>query len=318
MLRTMLCVQDSSDTIRKEYEVNRKGIVASLLQGFRRSLLHRTLLWVILLIPALYAAGEGDQLPAWLQDRGVGTPTSMFGTYIETGELLFYPFFEYYLDNDMEYAPNEFGYELDEDYRGKYRASEGLVFLGYGITDNLAVEFEAAVIDASLETSPDDPTDIEHKIEESGLGDVQTQIDWRWLREAANRPEIFSYAEVVYPLSKGKDLIGTADWEIKTGTGLLRGFKWGTVTLRAALEYSREESKFELGEVALEYLKRLSSLWRLYVGIEGSQDEVELITEAQLHVGRRVFVKFNNAVGMTSKATDWAPEIGVMLSFPTR
>jgi hypothetical protein len=64
-------------------------------------------------------------LPTFLQDRGAGVPTSMFGTCVQQGELLIYPFFEYYLNNDGEYAPNDFGLGLDKDFRGRYRASEG-------------------------------------------------------------------------------------------------------------------------------------------------------------------------------------------------
>jgi len=45
---------------------------------------------------------------------------------------------------------------------------------------------------------------------------------------------------------------------------------------------------------------------------------VELITEAQWYLSDSVFAELNNAFGVTSKATDWAPEMGVMFSFPTR
>ena len=44
------------------------------------------------------------------------------------------------------------------------------------------------------------------------------------------------------------------------------------------------------------------------LGVEGTQDEVEFISEAQWHISDRVFLKLNNAVGLTSKAADWAPE----------
>ena len=90
---------------------------------------------------------------------------------------------------------------------------------------------------------------------------------------------------------------------------------FGTMTARLAVEYDRSEEKYELGEYALEYLKKISSRWRLYGGFEGSQDELELITEAQLHLNRNMLLKFNNAFGATAKATDWAPEIGIMFSF---
>ncbi len=266
--------------------------------------------------------GEGcvaqEDLPYYLKDRGTGVPTSMFATYARQGELLVYPFFEYYLDDDMEYSPSELGFGLDQDFRGRYRASEGLMFVGYGVTDRVAVELEVAVIEASLEKSADDTTSVPPKLTESGLGDVQTQVNWRWLEENDHRPEAFSYAEVVFPHHKDKVLIGTSDWEIKVGIGVIRGFRWGTLIGRAAVEYSRAEEKAELGEVAIEYVKRVSSLWRFYVGVEAAQDEVELIAEAQVHLGQHAFVKLNNGLGLTSKATDWAPEIGVMFSLPTR
>jgi hypothetical protein len=261
------------------------------------------------------ARAQGDELPVYLTDRGTGLPTSMFGTYIREGELLIYPFFEYYYDNDMEYKPAELGYGLDEDFLGKYRAAEGLIFVGYGITDWLAVELEAAVIKASLEKSGDDPSSTPGKIEESGTGDVEGQIRSRWIRENEGRPEVFSYFEAVAPQQKDKVLIGTPDWEFKLGTGFVKGFSWGTATFRVAVDYSKEESKLELGEYAVEYLKRLSSHWRVYAGIEGTQDEVELITEAQWHITERIYLKLNNAFGVTAKATDWAPEIGCVFSF---
>lgn len=261
------------------------------------------------------ARSATETLPAYLQDRGTGIPTSMFGTYVEQGELLIYPFFEFYRDKDAEYSPQEFGFDNPNDFRGRYRASEGLIFLGYGLTENVALESEAAVIDATQDKSPDDPSAMPAGFSESGLGDVQTQVDFRWLKETPGRPEAFSYVEVVYPLNKDKLLIGTGDWEFKAGTGLIKGFGWGTLTARAAFEYSRAEEKTELGEMAIEYLKRLSPAWRAYLGVEGTQDEVELITEAQWHLSQRMFVKLNSAFGLTSKATDWAPEIGIMFRF---
>jgi hypothetical protein len=189
-----------------------------------------------------------------------------------------------------------------------------LLFLGYGITDRLVIEIEAAYISASLEKSKEDLTDMPEKIEESGLGDVQTQIDYLWKKETVSSPGYYSFFEIVYPHNKDKKLIGTGDWEFKLGTGLIRGFKWGMLTARAAIEYSREENKIELGELAVEYLKRLSAHWRVYAGVEGTEDEIEFITEVQWHINDSIFFKFNNAFGITSKASDWAPEIGIMFS----
>ena len=145
--------------------------------------------------------------------------------------------------------------------------------------------------------------------------DVEAQLRWRWMRENASRPELFSYFETVFPLQKDKVLIGTQDWEYKLGFGVTKGFRFGTLTARIAGEYDRSEDETEFGEYAVEYLRKLSSRWRVYCGMEGSQDEVEAIAEAQLHLNRNMFCKFNTAFGATSKATDWAPEIGLVFSF---
>lgn len=258
-----------------------------------------------------------DAAGAWLDDRGTGVPTSMFGTYVRGGEWLIYPFFEYYRDDDFEYKPSELGFAGETDHRGRFRASEALIMIAHGLTDDLAFELEAAVIDASLTKAPDDRSGVAAKTSESGLGDVEGQIRWRWRRETAARPEFFSYAEVVVPHHRDKPLTGTSGWELKAGTGLIRGFRWGTLTVRGALEYSSASSShFDVGEYAVEYLKRLSPRWRLYLGVEGTQDEVAAIGELQWHIGRNVFAKFNSGFGLTSKATDWAPEVGIVFALP--
>jgi hypothetical protein len=46
--------------------------------------------------------------------------------------------------------------------------------------------------------------------------------------------------------------------------------------------------------------------------VEGTQDEVELLTEAQWHVRSNVFLKLNSGFGLTSKANDWSPELGIV------
>lgn len=258
-------------------------------------------------------------LPVYLRDRGEGLPTSMFGTYIRRGELIVYPFYEYYEDGDFEYKPEELGYAGAQDYRGKYEANEGLLFLSYGLGENLSIELEAAVISASFEKSPDDPSGVPPRIEESGLGDVEGQIRWRWRRENESRPELFSYFEAVVPNNQDQVLIGTPGWELKLGTGLVKGFGWGTLTARVAVDYSEASSShFDLGEYAVEYLKRLSPRFRVYLGLEGTQDELSLVTELQWHVSRNAFVRFNSGFGLTSKATDWTPELGILFTIPTR
>jgi hypothetical protein len=211
------------------------------------------------------------------RDRGEGVPVSMFGAYINAKELLVYPFFEYYRDRDYEYEPGELGYVATTEYRGRYRAREGLVFVAYGISENVAVEFEAATIKASLNKSNLDDSELPARLEESGLGDVEAQLRWRWKQETAFRPELFSYFETVFPFQRSKALIGTPGWEFKFGTGMTRGLSWGTITIRAAVANSG--GSFEPGEYAFEYLRRLSTRLRVFGAIEGSEDEVEFIAK---------------------------------------
>jgi hypothetical protein len=282
----------------------------------RKMLFPMCLVTAVTLLLCPHGIRAGNALPYYLADRGTGTPLSMFGTYIEKGQVVVYPFVEYYYDQDAEYSPAELGYELDEDFRGRYRALEGLIFLGYGITADLAVELEAAVISAKQYRSDDDPSDMPEKVEESGLGDVEGQLRWRFARETARRPEFFTYFETVFPLQENRKMIGTQFWEYKLGIGASKGFRLGTFTLRTAAEYSTEESKVEAGEYAVEYLKRVSKLFRFYIGVEGSEDEVELIADLQFHIIENAFIRVNNAFGVTSKATDYAPEFGVLFHFP--
>jgi hypothetical protein len=262
------------------------------------------------------AASEAQELPVYLRDRGAGVAMSQFGTYVREGELLVYPFVEWYYDSNLEYKPAELGYGVDQDFRGKYRATEGLLFLGYGLTSDVALELEAAVISARLEKSPQDPSAMPAVVKESGLGDVEAQIRWRFRREAPGRPELFTYFETVFPFQKRKKLIATPNYELKLGVGAIRGGPSGTWTLRAAAEYNAEERKFEPGEYAIEYLKRLTPAWRAVAVIEIDQlDEVALITEVQWRFRPRALLKVNNGLGLTPNATDFAPELGIMFWF---
>ena len=264
------------------------------------------------------AAWSSAQVPApYLAGRGPGIPTSLFGTYIRGGELLVYPFYEYTRNEDAEYKAEELGYGGgDVDWIGTEVEHEFLLFLAYGFSDSFAVELEGALYTkGSLETDPRDPTDIPAKLEESGLGDVEAQLRWRWSPETATRPELFSFFEVVFPLQDDYSLIGTTDWEFAQGFGAIKGFPWGTISARVAVKYEATEGKVEPGEYAFEYLHRVSESWRVVGSLEGEDDEMSLIGEAQWHLSRRAFVKLNCGFGITSKAPDVAPEVGVIFSF---
>ncbi|MDU8885643.1 hypothetical protein RXV94_05690 [Yeosuana sp. MJ-SS3] len=272
--------------------------------------------FLVALIGLLFGLGQSfcqDDDRNFLRDRGSnGIPTSMFGTYAEKGDIILYPFYEYYYDKDFEYEPFEFGYGSEIEYRSKYTAHEGLIYFGLGISDWVMVELEAAVISGKLEKSTDDTSQMPDEIKESGLGDVEGQVRWRYNMETLKKPEYFSYLEFVFPFTPDKPLTGTGDWEFKLGSGILKGFKFGTMTFRIAAEYDGAEDKFELGEMALEYLRKVNDWFRFYIGVEGTQDEWELINDLQFHIKSWMFIRVNNAIGITSKATDYAPELGVV------
>jgi hypothetical protein len=150
-------------------------------------------------------------------------------------------------------------------------------------------------------------------LEESGLSDVEGQIRWRWNHESASTPEFFSYFLSVFPTGEKNSLIGTSDWELKLGAGLIKGFGWGTITPGVAVEYAASEKTYAIA-YGFEYLKRLSDRARFFAMLEGADDEVALIPEIQWFFNPHAILKANVGFGLTSKAVDVAPEVGIMFS----
>jgi hypothetical protein len=258
---------------------------------------------------------DTKDLTPWLADRGRGMATSMFGTYVREHEWLVYTFYEYTKTTGFQYAPEELGFTGKQEFNGTLKEHEALLFVSHGFTDRLSFEFESALhADATFNKSPADLSGIPDPLKESGLGDTEGQLRWRWSEETEHRPEMFSYFELVLPLQKNKVLIGTQDWEYSLGFAAIKGHRWGTLTGRVALGYS--ESSVDVDEYAFEYLKRLSPRWRFYAAVEGHQtDELSAILEGQVRLGRHVLLKVNSGFGLTSKAADVAPEIGLLFSF---
>jgi hypothetical protein len=252
----------------------------------------------------------------WLYDRGDGVHNSMFGTYTRKNELQVYLFYEYTTNHDAEYKPEELGFVGTQDFRARRTDHEFLIFLAYGITDDLIVEFESALwTKATQHKASGDTSAMPSSLSEHGLGDTEGQIRWRFVHESAGVPEVLTFFEYVLPLQKERKLIGTQDWEFAIGLVFTKGFSWGTLSAKLSYSYDRAESKAEFGEYSIEYVKRLSDQWRIVLSVEGEQDEVEGIVEVQWMPAKNIMIKINNAFGITSKAADWAPEIGVLISF---
>jgi len=284
----------------------------------------RNIMWSVVLLSfvvggmllAAPAVSNAEELPSYLANRGRGVPTSLFGTYIEKGEFVVYPMFEYYSDKDEEYEPSEFGIPDNTEYFAETTENEFLIFFGYGLTEDIILEFEAAVYTSKeFNRDPDDLTGTPDKIEESGLGDVEGQVRWRWNHETETKPEYFSYFEYVLPLQEDDLIIGTQDWEFVLGFGAIKGLSWGNLTGRTSIAWDGGEKKVALSEYAVEYRKRMSSSWSVVAAIEGEDDEVSFIGETQNALSESATLKLNLGIGITAKATDFAPEVGVLFRF---
>ena len=284
----------------------------------RRLLLATVLLGAVLALPPQPASAA--EQPYYLYDRGDGIPTSLLGTYVRKGEFLAYSFYEYTRDSTHEYKPSEMGFtgpRASGDFFGKFEQHEFLLYFAYGFTDWLAVEFESAVYTtATLKKAKSDTSTMPNKLREDGLGDTEMQIRLRWLKEGDYWPEGDFFFETVFPLQSDKKLIGTQDWELSPGLVFTKGFgPIGTFAFRFAFTYTPKEGDFEFGEWAVEYIKRLSPNWLVALAFEGEQDEQSIIGEVQYNLSKNIVLKVNCGFGVTKKAPDFAPEIGLLFRF---
>jgi hypothetical protein len=257
-----------------------------------------------------------EDLPYYLKDRGKGVTMSLNAVYIQRGEFLVYPFYEYTKTPKEEYNGSELGYSGEANYLGKSVERESLLFLGYGITKNLAVEIEGALsLEKTFYKATNDKTSgIPHSIKEKGY-DLETQVRWRFLEETERQPELFLNFETDYPTDRNKYLIGATDWELGVGIGLVKGFSWGTLTPRVALGYNFGDKQLVVNEYAVEYLKRLSDSWRWVTMVECEDKSVTVFFEAQWFIRQNTYLKLNSGFGLTESAPSFAPEIGLAMSF---
>jgi hypothetical protein len=256
-------------------------------------------------------------LPQHLRDRGLGLPTSLPGTYVERGQLLLFPYVAYTRDANMEYQPSALGYgSQTDDYRGEYWSTQAQFFLAYGVTDWLALEVETSRIHARFDKAPSDTSAVPARIDETGLADFEAQLRVRVARERGSRPEVFASLEIIPPQQQGKTLIREAPLDVKGGIGIIRGYRWGTLTFRTTVEYNHDDQAWDLGETSLEYLKQVSSAARLLVAIEGGEggapDDYALVTGLRWRLRPGLFLKFDNALGLQSKATDLESQVGLL------
>lgn len=266
--------------------------------------------------PAPLAAEPADPLA----DRPEGIPTSLLGTYIRPRELLVYPFFEYTRHNKFEYKPSDLGVRgpgSDDEFRGKTVEREYLLFVAYAFSESLALEVESALHSSiDFTRAGDDRRGTPDKFRESGLGDTEINLRWRYAKETARLPDTTFFLKTVFPLQKNKKLLGSREWEFEPGVVLTKGYSFGTLAARGAISYSSGDRRFDFAEWGIDYVKRLDSKWRIALSLEGHQsDEVSVIGELQYALARNALLKLNLGIGITEKAANVAPEIGILLRF---
>jgi hypothetical protein len=265
---------------------------------------------------ALAAPFAAAQEPSYLADRGDGIRTSLIGTYVRPKEFVFYPFYEYTRTRNFEYTPSEVGGTGSTDFQGKKYEREFLVFLGYAFSDSLLFEFESALHSTvEFRKAPDDTSNAPAQLRESGVGDTEAQIRWRIATETESRPDTVVFFETVFPLQRSKKLLGTQDWQFSTGAVFTKGFSFGTLALRAGVDYDRGDRRFKAGEYAIDYLKKLSPAWRVALTLEGHESEFSVIGEVQYTLSKDAILKINSGFGLSSKDRAFAPEIGVLFRF---
>lgn len=285
--------------------------------GRPRLLLATLLLGAILALSPQPARAEQ---PYYLSDRGDGMPTSLLGTYVRKGEFIAYAFYEYIRDSNHEYKPSEFGFtgpKADSDFFGKFQQHEFLLFFAYGFTDWLAVEFESAVYTtATLKKANGDTSTMPNSFREDGLGDTEMQIRLRLLREGEYWPEAVFFFKTVFPLQTDKSLIGTQEWELGPGLVFTKGFgAFGTLAGLFSFNYLPQSGEFDFGEYSIQYIKRLSPNWLVALMFEGEQDEQSIVGEVQYTLSKNFVLKLNCGFGVTKKAPDFAPEVGILFRF---
>src|SRR6266480_3522748 len=185
------------------------------------------------------------------------------------------------------------------------RKQELLVYLFYEYARNRDAQSK----------SRSDPTGMPQTFRETGVGDTEGQIRYRWFEETEVRPELITFFEAVFPLQKSKKLIGNRDWELALGVNVTKGFSWGTLMLKVAGAYSEADKKVDWGDWGIEYVKRLNDRWRVVLALDGTQDEVEAVVELQWKLRPNITLKLNSGFGVTPKAPEFAPEFGVLFSF---
>ncbi|MEO8577225.1 MAG: hypothetical protein ABI556_11015, partial [Gemmatimonadales bacterium] len=223
----------------------------------------------------------------------------------------------------FQYNPDEFGFpDTGRDFNGRLRSAEGVLFLGYGITRSIAVAFEAAIAAETFRKASNDASGLPARLHESGLGDVQAEVDVRLFGQGILRPGGFLVTEVVFPHSKNRRLIGSPGLLIRPALGAYKNVGRAIILARLAGEYDSDSgTQLDWGEWGLEVGVAAMKSLRLAAGFEGTVggannfDEVSLVTDLQWMASGTFGFRAQSGTGFTEHSRGFSPEVGLMIRF---
>jgi hypothetical protein len=263
-------------------------------------------------------ASYGQETFNFLRDRGPGMQTSLNATYLAEKEFLFYPFYEYNFVVNEEYIPMDLGYDVDQAYEAKSSSHEALLYLGYGISDWLIAEAEVAFINFTQQKSSSDNSTMPSPYKESGIENIDFQLRWRYWKETSKKPELFSNFVLAVPSAGSNKIIGLTGYDFKFASGLIKGFRFGTMIVSSSFQYNTYDSQFDFLGLDIEYVKRLNDKFRVYVGFDGLPipDAFAVSTNLQIFPKPWMFIRLGNSFGIGSSGLiDFNQEIGVAIYF---
>ncbi len=265
-------------------------------------------------------AEDAPESAPYLRDRGPGVATSLSGIYLGAGEWLGAASYQHLENRGFQYSPEEFGFADANDYLGKYESSGGIFFLGYGVSDSIALGLKLTGGSIKLTKASDDLSAMPLEMKESGISAIAPELTWRFMTETAHRPELYTFVSVEIPQNRDTNLIGTPDWVVLPGLGINRGFSWATLSARMNYEYdAASASTIDFGKWSIEGQRRFSDVWWVSAGLEGQVggannfDEAWQITFVQWSPTPHVAVRLGSRIGLTQQTEGWTGELGIVV-----
>jgi hypothetical protein len=235
---------------------------------------------------------------------------------VSLGQLTAYPSFRRFENRGFDYSPDEFGFPLEEDFKGDYRASQGALFISYGLSADLSVGVRATVANARFRKASSDHSGLAGETTESGLEELSAEVAWRFSGNDGGPTELFLLTQILAPHDGDKLFLGQDGVMILPRLALIRTLSWGLLDGRLGLEYdSGSETPFDVGRWSLHALGGLTGSLDLGGGFEGqigganNFDEVWLTTYLQWSARPNLMLRVSSDFGVTALTRGWSPQI---------